>query len=316
MKAIITGGLGQIGSHVAELLIARGDHVLILDDLSTGRPEHMKDHPNLEVVIDTVYNRKLVYSLVNNYKPDVIIHAAASFKNPDDWYNDTLTNCVGGINVIQAAKDYNVKRFIYFQTSLCYGQISQDLPIKINQPRNPSGSSYAISKTTNELYLELAGIDYVSFRLANVIGQRNVAGPLPIFYKRLKEGKVCYVTKSKRDFVYVKDLAKIVLQACDGVGYGPYHFSTGNDVAIVDLYNEVLKQMDIKHQHKYKEIELGEDDVFTIKLDPSETFEIFGIMEFTPLNIIVKDAIKYYKEYGVKNEYTHLKIDPLTDSKN
>ncbi|MBL0024787.1 MAG: nucleotide sugar epimerase, partial [Saprospiraceae bacterium] len=117
-------------------------------------------------------------------------------------------------------------------------------------------------------------------------------------------------------FVYVKDLAKIVLQACDGVGYGPYHFSTGNDVAIVDLYNEVLKQMDIKHQHKYKEIELGEDDVFTIKLDPSETFEIFGIMEFTPLNIIVKDAIKYYKEYGVKNEYTHLKIDPLTDSKN
>ena len=95
MKIFITGGLGQIGSHVAEMLLDRGDDVLVVDNLATGRREHLANHPKLQVVIDTIASKEVLYSLVEGFCPDVIIHAAASYKDPNDWYNDTLTNCVG-----------------------------------------------------------------------------------------------------------------------------------------------------------------------------------------------------------------------------
>ena len=121
MKVFITGGCGQIGSHIAEMLLARGDEVLAIDNLATGRREHLQEHPNLRVVVDTIANKEIVDSLVSDFRPDAIVHTAASYKNPDDWYNDTLTNCVGGANVIHAAKNFGVRRFVYFQTALCYG---------------------------------------------------------------------------------------------------------------------------------------------------------------------------------------------------
>ena len=128
----------------------------------------------------------------------------------------------------------------------------------------PSGSSYAITKTTNEQFLELSGIEYVTFRLANVVGPRNVAGPLPIFYQRLKDGKQCFVTESRRDFVFVKDLANVVVKACDGVGNGAYHFSSGSDVSIMELYDAVVKAMNIDVYPKPDVRPVGEDDVFSI----------------------------------------------------
>lgn len=307
MKIFITGGLGQIGSHITELLLKRGDEVLVIDNLETGRKEHLKDHPSLNVIIDTISNRDLVFDLVEEFRPNVIVHTAASYKDPDDWYNDTLTNCVGGSNIVDAARNFDVDRFIYFQTALCYGQKPKEQPITLDHPRNPTGSSYAISKTTNELYLELSGVDYVTFRLANVVGPRNVAGPLPIFYQRLKDGKKCFVTKSRRDFVFVKDLAKIVLKACDGVGYGTYHFSSGSDVSIKELYDAVVEAMGIENYPEPDIHELGKDDVFSILLDPSRTFEDFGQIEFTPIKETVREAINYFSKYGTLGEYTHLK---------
>ena len=309
MKVLISGGLGQIGSHVAEMLIARGEKVLVIDNLATGRKEHLKEHKNLTISIESIANREFVKECFFNFKPDVVVHAACSYSDPTDWYNDTLTNCVGGSLLVDEAKKNNVKRFIYFQTALCYGLKPLQNPITLSHPRIPEGSSYAISKTANELYIELSGIDYVTFRLANVIGPRNVAGPLPIFYQRLKDGKKCFVTKSRRDFVYVKDLAKVVLKACDGFGSGTYHFSSGTDVAISTLYDEVVKSM---HFNEYPEPEikdLGEDDVYSILLDPTRTFTDFGKIEFTPIQKTVEDAIVYYQEFGTLGEYTHLKID-------
>ena len=94
-KVIITGGLGQIGSHVAEMLLERGEKVVAIDNLATGRREHLQEHPNLQVLINTIADRELIDEVVGNFKPDAIVHTAASYKDPDDWYNDTLTNCVG-----------------------------------------------------------------------------------------------------------------------------------------------------------------------------------------------------------------------------
>ena len=143
--------------------------------------------------------------------------------------------------------------------------------------------------------------------MANVVGPRNVAGPLPIFYQRLNDGKSCFVTNARRDFVYVKDLAKVVLQACDGVGSGAYHFSSGKDVAIQELYDAVVDALDVPGRPQAEVKELGEDDVFSILLDPTRTFDDFGNIEFTSLQETVSSAMAYYKEHGTLGEYTHLR---------
>ena len=210
--------------------------------------------------------------------------------------------------MVDLAKKNNVKRFIYYQTALCYGLKPQEQPITLNHPRNPQGSSYAISKTANEYYIELSGIDFVTFRLANVIGPRNVAGPLPIFYQRLKDGKKCFVTEARRDFVFVKDLAKVTVKACDGIGHGAYHFSSGSDVAIKELYEMVVEAMNLPDKPQADIKALGPDDVFSILLDPSRTNQDFGQINFTPLKTTVAEGIKYYQQHGTLGEYTHLSL--------
>jgi UDP-glucose 4-epimerase len=309
MKALITGGLGQIGSHVAELMLARGDEVLVLDNLATGKRVHLAEHEALQIVIGSVADSALVEEVFSSFAPEVVLHAAASYKDPHDWESDTLTNCVGGANVVNAASRFNVTRFVYLQTSLCYGLHPRENPITLSHPRNPEGSSYAISKTTNELYLELSSLDYVTFRLANVIGPRNLAGPLPIFFKRLSAGSKCFVSDSRRDFVFVKDLADHVVKAFDGVGNGAYHFSSGSDVSIKVLYDEVVKALGISDYPEPDLLPLGNDDVGSILLDPSKTFQDFGNSALTPLAEIVNQAVEYYRHYGVDNEVTHLKLE-------
>ena len=309
MKILISGGLGQIGSHIAEMLLERGDEVLVIDNLATGRKEHLQDHKNLQVVIGTIADRQSVDQLFADFQPDTVVHAAASYKDPNDWYNDSLTNCVGGSNIVQASVNHVVKRFIYFQTSLCYGLKPLEQPITLAHPKLPASTSYAITKTANEDFLEISGLDFVTFRLANVVGPRNVAGPLPIFYQRLKDGKQCFVTKSRRDFVFVKDLARVVLKACDGSGHGAYHFSSGSDVSIETLYDAVVRAMGFKEYPKPEIKDLGEDDVVSILLDPSRTFEDFGTIEFTPIEETVSQAIDYFQKFGTLGEYTHLRLN-------
>jgi nucleoside-diphosphate-sugar epimerase len=220
---------------------------------------------------------------------------------------DVDTNVRGMVNLVNAAKEYSVGRFVYFQTALIYGVKPDENPVSLQHPRRVDNSSYSISKGAAEDYLVLSGIDYVTFRLANVVGPRNVSGPLPIFFQRLSEGKKCFVTPARRDFVYVGDLVKAVMMASQGTGKGAYHFSSGGDVAIIELYDEVVKAMGIGEYPEPERRELSPDDAPSILLDPSRTFADFGNIEFTPLNVTVWNAVKYYQEYGVTGGYTHLK---------
>ncbi len=310
MTVFITGGCGQVGSHVAELILESGESVVAIDNMETGRRIHLPEsHPNLTFVEGSISDRDLVNDIVSTHRPSVLVHTAASYKDPEDWYSDTLTNSVGGANLIKAAKEFDVGRFVYFQTALCYGLHPVTQPIPLDHPKNPANSSYAISKTTTEDYLEISGLDYVTFRLANVIGPRNCSGPLPIFYERLKAGKQCFVTEAKRDFVFVKDLANVVFKAVNGQGSGPYHFSSGKDIAIKELYDAVVAGMQLNDYPEPDVRPLGPDDAASILLDPSKTFQDFGEVEFTPLNELVKAAVEYYEEFGVHGGYTHLKHD-------
>jgi UDP-glucose 4-epimerase len=307
MKLFVTGGSGQVGSTVVDMLLARGDTVMSIDNLATGRDDNLKPHPKLTQVSDTIADGKLIDRLFGEFKPEVVVHTAASYKDPDDWETDALVNAVGTANIAKACRTHKVGRLIYFQTALCYGTKPLQQPIRLDHPINPVNSSYAISKTAGEHYVQFSGVDWVTFRLANVIGPRNVSGPLPIFYGRLAKGQKCFVTPARRDFCYAGDLARVVLRAADGTGSGTYHFSSGKDVAIRELYDAVVKAMKLNHYPEPEVKPLGPDDAPSILLDPSRTFGDFGNIEFTPLDEIARLSVERWQTDGVVGGYTHLK---------
>ena len=309
MKILVTGGSGLVGSTVIDLLLANGSKVVAIDNFATGRRDNLEPNPRLELVEDSIVDPRVVNGLIGDFRPDVVIHTAASYKDPDDWHGDALTNCVGSANVARACRDYKVGRLIYFQTALCYGTKPQEQPITLGHPLNPANSSYAISKTAGEHYIQLSGVDWVTFRLANIVGPRNVSGPLPIFFERLSQRKRCFVTEARRDFVFVCDLARIVLKAVNGSGAGTYHFSSGRDVAIKELYNSVVRAMKLNDYPEPDIRPLGPDDAPTILLDPSRTFRDFGEVSFTPFDEIVGQTVAYYRERGVQGGYTHLRAE-------
>lgn len=307
MKVFITGGSGQVGSTVADILLARGDTVLSIDNFATGRRDNLHDHPNLTQVEGSIADPALMEQLFADFRPDVVVHTAASYKDPEDWATDSLVNAVGGANVAKMCKTYKVKRLVYFQTALCYGTKPIQQPIRLDHPINPVNSSYAISKTAGEHYVQFSGVEWVTFRLANVIGPRNVSGPLPIFYGRLTEGKKCFVTPARRDFCYAGDLARVVVQAADGRGNGTYHFSSGKDVAIKELYDAVVRAMKLNDYPEPEVKPLGLDDAPSILLDPSRTFADFSDVTFTALDEIARLSVERWEKEGVVGGYTHLK---------
>lgn len=307
MKVFVTGGSGLVGSTLIDLLLARGDTVLAIDNFATGRRDNLAPHPRLRLVEDTIVDAAIVDRLIGEFRPEVVVHTAASYKDPDDWQGDALTNCVGSANLAQACRTHKVGRLIYFQTALCYGTNPREQPITLAHPIDPGNSSYAISKTAGEQYIALSGVDWVTFRLANCVGPRNVSGPLPIFFERLAQGKRCFVTEARRDFVFVEDLARTVLRAADGSGRGTYHFSSGRDVAIKELYDAVVRAMGLNEYPEPEVRPLGQDEAPTILLDPSRTVADFGDIAFTPLDEIVAKTVAYYREHGVQGGYTHLR---------
>jgi UDP-glucose 4-epimerase len=307
MKVFITGGNGQIGSTVADMLLARGNTVMSIDNFATGRRDNLLAQSNLTQVEDTIVDAAVVDRLFSEFKPDAVVHTAASYKDPDDWHSDALVNAVGTANIAKACKAHGVKRLVYFQTALCYGTKPIQQPIRLDHPINPVNSSYAISKTAGENYVQLSGVEWVSFRLANVIGERNVSGPLPIFYGRLAKAQRCFVTPARRDFCYAADLARVVLRAAEGTGQGAYHFSSGKDVAIKELYDAVVDAMKLNTYPEPEIKPLGPDDAPSILLDPSRTFKDFGDISFTPLPEIAARAVDRWSREGVVGGYTHLK---------
>jgi UDP-glucose 4-epimerase len=307
MKVFITGGAGFIGSHLADRLLARGDSVLVIDNFATARRDNLRPHANLELVEDTIADRAVVDDLISGFGPDVIVHAAASYKDPNNWTEDAATNVVGTANVARAARDAGCRRLIYFQTALCYGLKPIEQPITLSHPILPGASSYAISKTAGEQYVMLSGLDYVSFRLANAYGPRNVSGPLPTFFHRLGKGLPCFVMDTRRDFIFIDDLVDCVMPAIDGTGSGVYHISSGSDFAIKELFDATVAALGV---HLDKPVEVrprNADDVFTILLDPGRTRADFRWHTRTALAKGIETTVAYYREHGIEETYTHLK---------
>jgi len=307
MRVLVTGGAGQVGSHVAELLADRGDQVACIDNLSTGRESHMKISKNFTFIKGSIADQTVFKNpFGNGESADVVVHAAASYADSSAWEEDSNTNILGTINAIRFAEESNA-RLIYFQTALCYGLSPNIQPVPLEYPRIPAPTSYGISKTAGEFYIEQSGIDFVTFRLANIVGPRNLSGALPIFYKRLSTGQRCMIAEARRDFVDVRDLASVVVQAVDGRGRGAYHFSSGNDISILEMFNAVAKALQLDPKPEYDIAPSLGSNPATILLDPSKTYADFDMPDLTDFEDTVEAAVKYYKEFGVEREVTHLK---------
>ena len=306
MRVLITGGAGFVGSNLADRLLAHGDRVTVIDNFETARRDNLGSDRNLVLVEGSIADRDLVDRTFDEHRPEVVVHAAASYKDPDNWYGDAMTNVVGTVNVVRASERLHVSRLVYLQTALGYGLHPVEQPITLNHPLNPGGSSYAISKTAGEQYIFLSSLDYISFRLANAYGPRNLSGPLPTFYHRLTNDKPVFVMDTRRDFIYVDDLVDVISLAVEGRGSrGPYHVSSGRDYAIKELFDATIKALGIEMDVEVRP--RNPDDVATILLDPSKTEEDFDWKVKTPLDVGVAATVDYYKTHGIEQTYTHLK---------
>jgi UDP-glucose 4-epimerase len=282
MKVLITGAAGFIGSHIADALLSQGHSVIGIDNLSTGRLDNWKGVNLDELVIGDITDG------LPAIEPDVIYHCAASYADRNNWEGDTLTNVLGTVKVVRLAQRTGA-RIVYFQTSLCYGP-NPESPVTTDSPLDPHGS-YAITKTAGEQFIADSGVPYVSLRLANMYGPRNLSGPVPAFYKRLTAGESCTVVDARRDFVFIDDLVELALKAATD-GSGVYHASSGWDYDSPDA----------------DFIPRGADDAARLLIDPSATEAYFGWKATTPLSEGIRAAVAWYAEHGVTETYTHLAV--------
>lgn len=285
----MTGAAGFIASHLSERLKAAGHTLVGIDNLETGRPENWGDLG--DIYEESIAERDVLYGIANRVKPDLIVHAAASYSNPNYWHRDTDTNVTGSINVAIAAKHHDA-RVIYFQTAL------------------PPISSYAISKIAGEEYLRLSGVPLTVFRLANMYGPRNVSGPIPTFYKRLTAGEPCTVVNTARDMVYVDDLVDACMAAIEREALGRFDICSGDHLPIERLYRAVADELGVDTEPG--RANAGSDDVKQMQLDGTLAITRLDWKPKVGLAEGVAAAVAWYREHGVAQTFTHLSIPERT----
>ncbi len=280
MRVLITGAAGFIGSHLTDRLRDEGHIVTGVDNFLTGQ--------NGRPWVDEcdIVDRAKFYGIANIVRPELIIHCAASYSDPNLWHRDTETNVLGTINAVLAAKHHGARLF-YFNTAL------------------PPISSYAISKIAGQQYIEQSGVDAITFRLANIYGPRNLSGPIPTFFKRITAGEPCTIVNTSRDTVYIDDLVRLVVRAIDTPhADGTFDVCSGIHYPIQHYYDAVQMALGSRQLATAKEAE--PNDVPSMDLDPELAALTFG---WTPsINLLdgVTWTVDWYTEHGVGETYTHL----------
>ncbi|TLS76072.1 NAD-dependent epimerase/dehydratase family protein [Mariprofundus erugo] len=314
MRILITGGAGCLGGNLIEHFYPAMHEFLVLDNFATGRREVVDGIPRVQVVDGSVYDHQLVDSVFDEFQPTHVIHSAAAYKDPRNWKEDAQTNVTGTIIVAEAAIRHKVKRFVNFQTALCYGR-PESVPIPVTHVQRPF-TSYGISKTAGEQYLlSLASeeMEVVSLRLANVTGPRLAIGPIPTFYQRLKEGKSCFCSETVRDFLDMSDfLALMDKVLVAGAPTGVFNVSTGQGNSIKDIFDAVVAYLGIQLDEPVKVVPPGDDDVPAVVLDPAETERAFGWKAQVGFEQTIHRMLSWYDHHGISAIYSHL-ASPTSD---
>ena len=302
---LITGGLGFIGSHIANELLENNE-VVILDNLSTGNINNLNNpnHDNLKIINEDIRNTNLD-DLTSDI--DYIFHLAAMASVPlsiDKPVECNDINLNATIKLMKSAVDNNVKKIVFSSSSAVYGQ-NRNMPLKESEQPQPM-SPYAASKAGCELYLksfyDSYGLNYTALRYFNVFGpgqdkNSQYAAVIPNFISALLEGKQPEIYgdgKQTRDFVYVKDIVRANINSAESDFNGIVNIASGEKLSINQLY-EIIKnslesnlepiylperQGDIKHSladiNKMEKINL-KIDTSNFKNQLQETVEWFKI---------------------------------------
>jgi UDP-glucose 4-epimerase len=288
VRTIVTGGAGFVGSHVVEALLARGDEVHVVDDLSRGQKENVAAGAQLHIA-DI---REPLDALFAELRPDVVFHLAAQIDvrvSITDPVADGQANVLGTIRVIEAARPIDAKVIFTSTGGAIYGECER--PATEASPRLPL-SPYGTSKLAAEEYLatwnRLYGTHHVALRLGNVFGPRQdphgEAGVVAIFLERIHAGTSVTIFgdgTQTRDYVYVGDVARAMLAAEQAQG-GVFNIGTGVETSVLELWEGCCRAAGATTAADHAEPRLGE--LQRSCLDPSAAGRELGWSPATSLD--------------------------------
>ena len=238
---LVTGGAGFIGSNLCDHLLKQGHRVVCLDNFITGKPEniqHQFNNPNFKLIVGDIRNLEDCRKATEGV--DYVLHEAALGSVPRSIKDPITTNEVnigGFLNMLVAARDAKIKRFVYAASSSTYGD-SQSLP-KVEEVIGKPLSPYAITKYVNELYADVFsktyGIECIGLRYFNVFGRRQdpngaYAAVIPLFVRKLIQHESPVINgdgEYSRDFTYIDNVIQMNVLA----------LSTKNPNALNTVYN-------------------------------------------------------------------------------
>jgi UDP-glucose 4-epimerase len=284
MHALVTGGAGFIGSNLVDALIAEGERVTVLDDLSTGRKENI--NPEARLVTAGLL---VAAETMDADPPDVVFHLAAQIdvrRAVEDPGFDARVNVEGTTAVLEGARRNGVRRVVLASTGgAIYGETDliptpEDAPVA---PLSPYGTSKAAAELYFDLYARLHGLSTVAVRFSNVYGPRQdplgEGGVVAIFCAaaagRRPQATIFGDGRQTRDFIYVGDVVEACLKAAASEATGAYNISTGRETTVIEL----AEALDLDPE--FAPERLGE--VRRSCLDPSRAAEVLGWRASTSL---------------------------------
>jgi UDP-glucose 4-epimerase len=304
-KILVTGGAGFIGSHVVDLFLDRGFEVIILDDLSTGRASNI--NPNAKFYQMDIRDPG-IRKVFEIERPDYISHHAAQMdvrRSVAQPLFDADVNILGSINLIECAKEFSVKHFIYISSGgAAYGE-PERLPCDETHPVNPI-CQYGASKHTVEHYLFMYhanyGMDYTVLRYPNVFGPRQdpngEAGVVAIFTGKMLASEPVTINgdgEQTRDFVYVGDCAYAnYLAVTVPHQAGIYNIGWGRPTSINEIFTTLAKVTAYPHQVSYGPAKVGETR--HIYLDATKAGSDLGWSPTLSLEEGLEMTVAYFRE--------------------
>jgi nucleoside-diphosphate-sugar epimerase len=307
MRYVVTGGAGFIGSHIADALANRGDEVVILDNLFSGRMENIQnlvDTPRVTFVNGSVIDQALLQKTCKD--AEGIFHEAAITSVPrsvKDPLASNEANVTGTLNVLVAAQKCGIKKIVYASSSSVYGD-TPTLPKREDMVPNPK-SPYAITKMTGENYLnvfhELYGVNTVSLRYFNVFGPRQdpnseYSAVIPNFITKVlhHESPVIYGDGTQtRDFSYVKDVVQANIRAMESDAQGVFNVAYGNRISLNNLARTIMDALGEDLPLKYEAGRSG--DIHDSLADISAAQNAFGYAPEYSVTTGLKETIAWYK---------------------
>jgi UDP-N-acetylglucosamine 4-epimerase len=308
---LVTGGAGFIGSNVVEALLDMGYRVRVLDNFSTGKRENiinMQQNNNFQLFEGDIRDSEACNEACKNV--NYVLHQAALGSVPrsiDDPRTSNDVNITGMLNMMIAARDNNVKRFVYASSSSVYGD-EANLP-KVEDRVGKPLSPYAITKKVNELYarnfFEIYGLETVGLRYFNVFGRRQnansvYAAVIPVFIKSLINNNAPTINgdgKQSRDFTYIDNVIQANLKACiagkEACGE-IFNIATGGRVYLIDLYNSICRLLEKDMEPLYGTDRKG--DVKHSNADIKKAREYLGYNPEISVDEGLEKCIEWYKE--------------------